>query len=148
MAHPIESIMRTTMENLKEMIDVNTVVGEAVLSGDGVTIIPISKVSFGFVAGGGEYADSPPTPPAQPAAAEDMAFAGGTSAGVSVNPVGFLIVGNGQIKLLPASYSTPVERIVELVPQLVEDLCGIFCEKKTDDAGGTAAQAPAYPSEG
>ena len=103
MAHPIESIMGTTMENLREMVDVNTVVGDAVQTPDGSTIIPISKVSFGFVAGGGEYETSPkPQPPALSSGV--LPFAGGTGAGVSVCPLGFLIVGKGQVKMLPAQH--------------------------------------------
>ena len=76
---PIESIMSTTMENLKDMIDVNVVVGDAVETGAGATIIPISRVSFGFVSGGGEYGTTQPKLP----------FAGGAGTGVSVNPVSY-----------------------------------------------------------
>jgi len=73
--HPIESLMGTSMESIREMVDVNTVVGDAVQTQDGSTIIPISKVSFGFVAGGGEYG---------PGSQEGKPFAGGAGAGVSV----------------------------------------------------------------
>ncbi len=147
MAHPIESIMRTTMENLKDMIDVNTVVGEAVTSGDGITIIPISKVSFGFVAGGGEYGLGPAQPPKTPIAGIDaLPFGGGTGAGVSVCPVGFLIVGGGQVRMLPATYNTPIERIVELVPQLVGDVRDMLEKKKSDDGGSTGPED--YPPYG
>ncbi len=121
--HPIESLMGTTMENIKDMVDVNTVVGDAVRTEDGTTIIPISRVSFGFVAGGGEYTmdgkgkvSTPATPN------EDMPFAGGSGAGVSVQPMGFLVAGNGQVKLLSANYMTPVDRVMELLPQVVGDL--------------------------
>ncbi len=121
--HPIESLMGTTMENIKDMVDVNTVVGDAVRTEDGTTIIPISRVSFGFVAGGGEYTmdgkgkvSTPATP------SEDMPFAGGSGAGVSVQPMGFLVAGNGQVKLLSANYMTPVDRVMELLPQVVGDL--------------------------
>lgn len=76
--HPIESLMGTSMESIREMVDVNTVVGEPVQTQDGSTVIPISKVSFGFVAGGGEYAMANKQP------VEDMPFAGGAGAGVSV----------------------------------------------------------------
>lgn len=77
--HPIESLMGTSMESIREMVDVNTVVGDPVQTQDGSTIIPISKVSFGFVAGGGEY-----TCGAMRQQAEEMPFAGGAGAGVSV----------------------------------------------------------------
>lgn len=134
--HPIENIMKTTMENIKEMIDVNTIVGDAVQTADGSVIIPISKVSFGFVAGGGEYkekskdqrqgknnsdGDSAPS---------SMPFAGGTGAGVSVNPIAFLVVGEGKIRLLPVQFSSPTDRIVELVPQLLEEIKSMIGQKK------------------
>lgn len=134
--HPIENIMKTTMENIKEMIDVNTIVGDAVQTADGSVIIPISKVSFGFVAGGGEYkekskdqrqgknnsdGDSAPS---------SMPFAGGTGAGVSVNPIAFLVVGEGKIRLLPVQFSSPTDRIVELVPQLLEEINSMIGQKK------------------
>lgn len=113
-SNPIESIMNTTMENLKDMIDVNVVVGDAVETGAGATIIPISRVSFGFVAGGGEYGAQPSAP--------KLPFAGGTGTGVSVNPMGFLVVSEGQIKLLPAQYYAPIDRIIELLPDMLGEL--------------------------
>lgn len=140
MAHPIENVMRTTMENLKDMIDVNTVIGEAVMSSDGITIIPISRVSFGFVAGGGEYGlgDTGKTAP-QPSDA--LPFAGGTGAGVSVCPMGFLVVGNGHVRMLPAHFNTPIDRIVELVPQLVCDVRDML-RNKNETASDVAEEYP------
>ncbi|MDR2506017.1 MAG: GerW family sporulation protein, partial [Oscillospiraceae bacterium] len=118
--HPIQSLMSTTMENIKDMVDVNTVVGDPVQTSDGTTIIPISRVSFGFLSGGGEYsnqgynADTARTyaNDANTASGGDgaMPFAGGTGAGVSVHPMGFLVVGNGNIKMLPTNYATPIDR--------------------------------------
>lgn len=145
MAHPIESIMGTTMENLREMVDVNTVVGDAVQTPDGSTIIPISKVSFGFVAGGGEYETSPkPQPPAL--SSDVLPFAGGTGAGVSVCPLGFLIVGKGQVKMLPAQHETYIDRLVELAPVLLEDVKRLFMDGEEEPAPqDKAAQDPATP---
>lgn len=123
--HPIENIMKTTMENIKDMIDVNTIVGDAVETADGNVIIPISRVSFGFLAGGGEYKDkdSKQTKSSnENGSISVMPFAGGTGAGVSVNPIAFLVVGGEKIKLLPVNFNTPADRIVELVPQIVEDI--------------------------
>lgn len=118
--HPIDNMMQTTMENIRGMVDVNTVVGSPVLGSKGTTIIPISKVSFGFIAGGGEYAAEDAKNRAIPT--ESFPFAGGTGAGVSVQPVGFLVVGDGTVKMLPAQTSGAMERVVELLPQLLEDL--------------------------
>lgn len=118
--HPIDTMMHTTMEHIRSMVDVNTVVGTPVMGTQDTTIIPISKVSFGFIAGGGEYRaeDHKNRTPAQ----ENFPFAGGTGAGVSVQPVGFLVVGNGTVKVLPAQSNSAMERMVELLPQLVEDI--------------------------
>lgn len=115
--HPIESLMGTSMESIREMVDVNTVVGDPVQTQDGSTIIPISKVSFGFVAGGGEYAGGV----AQPAQ-DNMPFGGGAGAGVSVQPMGFLVCSQNGVRLLSASCASPMERIVEMIPQALDSL--------------------------
>ncbi len=134
--HPIENIMRTTMENLKEMIDVNTIVGDAVETSEGTVIIPISKVSFGFVAGGGEYKEGMKAMRGlrdngeQNGNEEEKPFAGGSGAGVSVNPIAFLVVGEDKIKLLPVQFSSTVDRIVELVPQVVSEVQSMFSQNK------------------
>lgn len=135
--HPIENIMKTTMENLKEMIDVNTIVGDAVETSEGTVIIPISKVSFGFVAGGGEYKEGLKAMKHQREASgeqngneDEKPFAGGSGAGVSVSPIAFLVVGEDKIKLLPVQFSSTVDRIVELVPQVVSEVQSMFSNVK------------------
>ena len=132
--------MGTTMENIKDMVDVNTVIGDPVRTEDGSTIIPISRVTFGFVAGGGEYGLQQENKSASNAPADVLPFAGGSGAGVSVHPMGFLVVGNGQVKLLSANYITPLDRVMELAPQVIGDLKEVFCgeerkEKKEQKAG-------------
>ena len=127
MEHPIGNMMQTTMENIKDMVDVNTVIGDPVNTAEGVTVIPVSKVSFGFVAGGGEYGADEKNKVHPPQGFEGkMPFAGGSGAGVSVQPVGFLVVGNGTVKMLPAQPVTMADRMVELLPQVVEDVRSIF----------------------
>lgn len=120
---PIESIMTTTMESIRDMVDVNTVIGDPVVSGDGSTVIPVSKVCFGFVAGGAEYdcgkgrrlgAEGP--------SQEELPFAGGAGAGVSVQPMGFLVVKDGNVRLLPAQYYAPLDRVIEMAPQVLTEL--------------------------
>ena len=145
--HPIESLMGTTMENIRDMVDVNTVVGDPVETADGVTIVPISRVSFGFVAGGGEYnVGSAPTSPAQAASSnEKLPFAGGSGAGVSVQPMGFLIVSGSQVKLLSANCQTPVDRVVELIPQMIGDLKSLCA--KDEDAKKTADEKPSLADQ-
>lgn len=114
--HPIESLMGTSMENIREMVDVNTVVGDPVQTQDGSTVIPISKVSFGFVAGGGEYGRTGMQ------AENELPFAGGAGAGVSVQPMGFLICSADGVRMLSAHNASPMQRIVEILPQALEKL--------------------------
>lgn len=121
--HPIENLMQTTLENIKEMVDVNTVVGDAIEAGNGATIIPISRVSFGFVAGGGEYDTKAARLESLPS---DSPFAGGSGAGVSVQPVGFLVVGDDGVHMLPAQSITLMERALNCLPQLVDDVKSLF----------------------
>lgn len=96
--HPIEGLMKTTMANLKEMVDVNTIVGDAVYTPDGTVIIPVSKISFGFASGGSEFNKT--RDKKDVASEEKFPFGGGSGAGVCLSPVGFIVVGNDQIKLL------------------------------------------------
>lgn len=124
--HPIESLMSTSMESIREMVDVNTVVGDPVQTQDGSTIIPISKVSFGFVAGGGEYPCGTMREPT-----EEMPFAGGAGAGVSVHPMGFLVCSQNGVRLLSANCASPMERIVEMIPQALEGLKAMGEEEDT-----------------
>ena len=124
--HPIEGLMTTAMDSIKDMVDVNTIVGDAVQAPDGTVIIPISRVAFGFAAGGGEY-----SPGMEKAAEEEdeekvsgkapgkFPFAGGSGAGVSINPVAFMVVGQDQIKLLPVNVNSSVDKVLDLVPDLL-----------------------------
>ena len=126
MEHPIGELMQTTLENIKDMVDVNTVIGEPIPAGDSGTIIPVSKVTFGFVAGGGEY-DKNQLPET------DKPFAGGSGAGVSVQPVGFLVVQQDTVKVLPAQQFTAWERALNAAPQLLEDVKNLL--QKQESAG-------------
>ena len=125
MDHPIGNLMQTTLENIKDMVDVNTVIGEPIPTVNGPTIIPVSKVSFGFLAGGGEY-DLNRLPDTE------TPFAGGSGAGVSVQPVGFLVVGQDGVKVLPAQQLTAWERAVNCAPQLLEDIKNLLPKKDRD----------------
>ena len=127
--HPIENIMNSTLEDIRDMVDVNTVIGDAILTQDGSTVIPLSKVSFGFVAGGGEYGLKAPQ-----ASAGDLPFAGGTGAGVTVQPMGFLVVRNDCVRLAPAQYAAPVERVIEMIPPLLSDV-RLWIDKSADAPG-------------
>ncbi|SES70135.1 sporulation protein YtfJ [Natronincola peptidivorans] len=137
--HPIEALMKTTMESIKEMVDVNTIVGDAVETPDGTVIIPISKVSFGFASGGGDYinnnSDEEKEEKAE-AKPEKYPFAGGTGAGVSVQPVAFMVVGNGQIKLMPVDQrANMIDNLINTTPKVINTIQSMFNKKeKSNDA--------------
>lgn len=115
--HPIENIMQTAMSEIKEMVDVNTVIGDPVISTNGATIIPISKVCFGFVSGGGEYGEA--SGDAQQA---KYPFSGGAGSGVSINPIGFLVVDEEHVDLIPVGGKTLFEHVVDCVPQFITEI--------------------------
>lgn len=135
--YPIEALMKTAMESIREMVDVNTVVGDAVEAPGGAVIIPISKVSCGFAAGGGEYAGSGKKD-ANAGSNPDQSripFGGGSGAGVSVQPVGFLVVNNEQVRLLPVEANQVLDRVIDVAPTLLNQIQNIFqrkCKEKTD----------------
>lgn len=130
--HPIENMMDTTMKSIKDMVDVNTIVGDPVVMGDGTLVIPISKVSFGFVAGGGEYGAQENQKNAE---TTEHPFAGGGGAGISLNPMAFLVIHQGDVKLLPVQYSSSPERIMERLPTLLEQLKKMFEKDEQENAG-------------
>ncbi len=122
--------MRTTMENIKNMIDVNTVIGDAVQTNDGSVIVPVSKVSFAFIAGGGEYGG---TSDKNDNDSSKFPFAGGSGAGVTVQPIGFLATSNGQLKVIPVKYSSAVDRVVDMVPNLISTMEDYLIKRKESE---------------
>ncbi len=121
--HPIEGLMSTAMESIKEMVDVNTIVGDAVEAPDGTVIIPISKVTFGFAAGGTDFGvGSNDEDDHRKEKSSSLPFGGGSGAGVSIHPVAFMVVGQGQIRLLPVEGNSSIDRILELVPDIIEKI--------------------------
>jgi len=130
--HPIEGLMTTAMQSIKEMVDVNTIVGDAVQASDGTVIIPISKVSFGFAAGGGDYSQGNATGDKGEQGEQGdkrLPFAGGSGAGVSINPVAFMVCGENHIKLLPVNVNSSVDKILDMIPELVERVNEMFNSK-------------------
>jgi len=116
--HPINTILQTTMSELKEMVDVNTIVGDAFVTPSGETIIPISKLSFGFVTGGAEYQEKRPKGTGE----ENYPFAGGTASGISINPVAFLVTGQDNVRLMTASQRNCIDKIIEYGPQIISEI--------------------------
>ncbi|MGO3168064.1 GerW family sporulation protein [Senegalia sp. (in: firmicutes)] len=117
--HPIEGLMSSTMESLKDMVDVNTIVGDPVETPDGLVIIPISKVSLGFASGGSEFGKIQNESTENKDNNLKMPFGGGSGAGVSVQPVAFIVAGNGQMKLLPVDQGANIlSSIMEMIPKI------------------------------
>lgn len=115
----VEEIILEAMSKLKSVIDVNTVVGNPVTTFDGTTIIPISKVSAGFIAGGGEYNQ---TKDMKKNASLDFPFAGGSGTGFSINPVGFLVETSTGIKLINIDNKSEFENILEIIKNVTEKM--------------------------
>ena len=112
MATPIEDLMNEAMKNIKGMVDANTIVGDVISTADGTTIIPVTRVSFGFGAGGSEFG-------ANETGGEKM-FGGGTGGGVNMNPVAFLVVTKDSVRIVPVSTAmTTAERIVDMMPEVL-----------------------------
>ncbi|MGE4271660.1 MAG: GerW family sporulation protein [Desulfitobacterium sp.] len=133
--HPIEALMKSAMESIQAMVDVNTIIGDPVESPDGSVIIPVSRVCCGFAAGGSEFVppegdkdegDKKEKPTAFP-------FGGGSGAGVSVQPVGFLVVGHGQIRLLPIDHNVVIDRLFDEIPNLMDKISGMLKKEKPQD---------------
>ena len=142
--HPIDNLLKNTMENLKSMIDVNTIIGDAVQTKDGACIIPISKVSFGFASGGSEFSSQQPAD----TALSDYPFGGGSGAGVTVKPVAFLVVNKDNIRLLPVDSASTYDRAIDTLPQILDMLKNMFSKKNNckckdgDSEADTETQVP------
>ncbi|MGE5606854.1 MAG: GerW family sporulation protein [Bacteroidota bacterium] len=138
--HPIEGLMKTAMENIKEMVDVNTILGDPVETPDGSVIVPISRVTFGFAAGGSEFeANGNGTKPKEKERNQETSadpdkhpFGGGSGAGITINPVAFLVVGKEQIKLLPVESNVLVDRILDSAPQLLDKIQSMISPKSKE----------------
>ncbi len=132
--HPIQGLMSTAMQKIREMIDVNTIIGDPITTPDGTTIIPVSKVSFGFASGGSDL----------PAKVQKELFGGGSGAGITINPIAFLVVGGGDVKLLQLSDGNTgaVGKAVEMVPDVIDKFSELFSKKDKSSKKGKG-QEPA-----
>ena len=124
--HPIEGLMLTAMNSIKDMVDVNTIIGEPIQASNNTVIIPISKVSFGFAAGGsefkGETIDEYNKKDKDEQIQYRLPFGGGAGAGVSINPIAFLVVQSNVVKLLPVDHSNTFDKILDYVPDIIEKM--------------------------
>ena len=121
--HPIESLMEIAMDNIQDMVDVNTIIGAPIEINDNISIIPISKVSFGFVAGGSEFNAETIEEYNKKDKDEEITykhpFGGGSGAGVNITPVSFLVVNKGNIKLMPVEYCSTIDKLVDYIPEFI-----------------------------
>lgn len=122
--HTIGNIMGITMDKLKEMVDVNTIIGDPIKIDDRTTVIPVSKVSFGFASGGSDLPAKNP---------KDL-FGGGSGAGVSIQPLAFMVISDGEAKLLQMSMNVDTPNaIVNLVPDVIDKISGMVSKNKDKD---------------
>lgn len=125
--HPIEGLMSAAMNSIKDMVDVNTIIGDPIETSNNTVIIPISKVCFGFAAGGSEFSEETIDEYTRKEKDEELIkyklpFGGGAGAGVSINPVAFIIVQEGSVKVLPVDHSSSIDRLLDYVPDLFEKI--------------------------
>ncbi len=121
----IEDIVSSAIEKIKAMSDIKTVVGDAIEIGD-LLIVPISKLSLGFVAGGGEYSADK----SQIKMTKSFPFSGGSGGGVTVCPVGFLCVCGKSVKFIKVDAKTPYEKILETIPKMFDSVCDYMKNKE------------------
>lgn len=131
MNHPLPEMMANAIGKIREMTDVNTIIGDPITTPEGVTILPVSKVKYGFAGGGSDFATK--NYPAN----KDNAFGGGSGASVSITPVAFLIVKGENVRLMPVAEpaSNTMERLVEMLPELIDQVSGIVNKKKAEKEG-------------
>ena len=114
--HHISELMDTVMGKLHDMVDVSTVIGESIVTPDGITLIPVSKVSFGFASGGSDFSGKQPT--------QSMPFGGGAGAGVKITPVAFVVIKDNSVRIMniDAPASTTVDRIIDNAPEIIDKI--------------------------
>ncbi len=134
--HPIQGLMVTAMNSIQDMVDVNTIIGEPIETTNNVVIIPISKVTFGFAAGGsefkGETIDEYSKKDKEEAIQYRLPFGGGSGAGVNISPVAFLVIQENNIKLLPVNYTSAIDKLLDYVPDLMDKVNCVINRTMTD----------------
>lgn len=131
--HPINSMMDVTLQRINEIVDSNTIIGKPIEAGNGVTILPVSRVNFGFVSGGSDRNTKTPKD----------AFGGGAGAGVTIAPVGFLVIEGTSVRLLQlADKGNTAERLIGMMPEMVDKVQGIVNDFTGKEKTVAAAPAP------
>lgn len=134
--HPIEGMMGTTLDKIRQMVDVNTVMGDPVTTPDGTVIIPISKISYGFASGGSDLPSKTHV--------EKNYFGGGAGAGVTVTPLAFLTISGGNVRLLQIDpYNSSADRVIGMIPEVadkINEFMNSRKEKKREEQREAAMQ--------
>ena len=121
MEQGVQGLLGVSMEKIREMVDVNTVIGDPISLPDGTVLIPVSKVSYGFAAGGSDL----------PSKTQTALFGGGSGAGIHITPIAFLVVANGDVRMMPmVSKPDSNDKLVSMVPDLVDKVTGLFKKDK------------------
>ena len=132
--HPIQGLMNVTMDKIRQMADSNTIIGKPIKTDDGTTILPVSRISFGFASAGTDF-------DGKNAANKDL-FGGGCGAGVNIQPVAFLVVKDGCVRTIQlADGSNTIDRALTMLPELVDKVSALL--KKEEKKGAAAPAAPA-----
>ncbi len=128
MNHKLPGMLEGTVAKMKELVDVNSVIGEPITTVDGVTIIPISRITVGFAGGGSDYVSKNLNK-------QDNPFGGGVGGGMTVTPIAFMVIKEGNIRMLPVALpaNTTAERVVELVPDMLDKLTA-YIDSRLDKA--------------
>ena len=124
--HPIEGLMTTAMDSIRNMIDVNTIIGEPIETINNVIIIPVSKVGFGFAAGGSEFKGEAINEYNKKEKEDQLQyklpFGGGSGAGVSINPVAFIVIQENNVRLLPIEHCSSIDRLLDYIPDFMDKI--------------------------
>lgn len=124
-SNTLNAIVDTTLEKIKGLVDVNTIIGQPIRTDDHTTIVPVSKVTFGFASGGSEFNGKKPD--------SKNNFGGGSGAGVTISPIAFLIIQGDNVRVTPVvSGSEPVDRLASLVPEMFDKVTALFKKNKTE----------------
>lgn len=122
---PLEGLMDVTLDRIKSMVDVNTIIGDMITAPDGTVIIPISKVTYGFASGGSEF-------PTKKVEGKEL-FGGGSGAAITINPLAFLTISKGEVKLLSINqYDNPTDRVVGMIPEIFDKASELFKKNKSE----------------
>lgn len=133
--HPIKGLLDSALQNIRQLVDVDTIIGEQITTPDGTVIIPISKVSLGFASGGSDL----------PTKTEKDLFGGGSGAGATITPVAFIVVSQGQVKMMQiTSNSSTADNAISMVPELIDKIVSLFNkDKKKENPRDPTAEPPA-----